>query len=83
LWRWDNQTRMNHDDSAVGATGVVTVSTRGRDGPGEVLLSMRGGTESYLAYSEEPLPRGSRVLVFNARGERSVDVMQFDTEPDP
>ena len=74
---------MMSDDSAVGATGVVTIPTRGPDGPGEVLLRLRGGTESYLAYSETPLPRGIEVLVFNARGERSVDVMQFDTEPDP
>jgi hypothetical protein len=63
--------------------GVITVATRGTDGPGEVLLRVGGGTEAYLAYSEEPLPRGSEVLVFNCRGTRSVDVMQFDSEPDP
>jgi len=33
--------------------------------------------------TEEPLPRGSEVLVFNCRGTRSVDVMQFGSEPDP
>ena len=38
---------------------------------------MRGGTEAYLAWSEEPLPRGTAVLVFNSRGGRAVDVMQW------
>jgi len=71
------------DDPAVGAVGVVVVATRGPDGPGEVLLRIGGGTEAYLAYSEEPLPQGSEVLVFNSRGNRSVDVMQFTSGPDP
>ena len=71
------------DQSAVGATGVLVVATRGSDGPGEVLLKLAGGTEAYLAWSETPLPRGSEVLVFNSRGDRSVDVMQFGSEPDP
>ena len=74
---------MPPDQSAVGATGVLTIATRGSAGPGEVLLRLRGGTEAYLAWSEAPLPRGSEVLVFNSRGERSVDVMQFSMEPDP
>ncbi len=74
---------MSPDQSAVGATGVLTIATRGPEGPGEVLLALRGGTESYLAWSEEPLPRGSEVLVFNSRGDRSVDVLQFDSDPDP
>jgi hypothetical protein len=72
------------DQSAVGTSGVITIATRGLDGPGEVLLKMGGGTEAYLAYSEEPLPTGSEVLVFNCRGHRSVDVMQFGGgEADP
>lgn len=74
---------MTLDQTAVGATGVLIVGTRGRDGPGEVLLRVGGGTEAYLAYSEEPLPQGCEVLAFNSRGNRSVDVMQFDVEPDP
>jgi hypothetical protein len=71
------------DQSAVGSSGVLLVGTRGPDGPGEVLLQIRGGTEAYIAWSEEPLPKGSEVLVFNSRGDRSVDVMQFGSEPDP
>ena len=73
---------MTPDQSAVGSIGVLTVATRGPDGPGEVLLRIGGGTEAYLAWSEQPLPRGSEVLAFNSRGDRSVDVMQFGEEPD-
>jgi hypothetical protein len=58
----------------------VIVATRGADGPGEALISVRGGTEAYLAWSEEPLARDTPVLVFNSRGERTVDVMQFDSD---
>jgi hypothetical protein len=64
-------------DSVVGCTGKLTVSTRGPDGPGEVLVKVRGGTEAYLAWSERPLARGSTVLVFDVRGERTVDVMEW------
>jgi hypothetical protein len=71
------------DQSAVGCAGTLLVATRGADGPGEVLLKMRGGTEAFLAWSEEPLPRGAAVLVYNSRGDRSVDVMQWTQEEDP
>ena len=63
--------------------GVVIVATRGPDGPGEVLLQLGGGTEAYLAWSERPLALGTEVAVYDVRGERSVDVMSFDAEPDP
>jgi hypothetical protein len=68
---------VNPDQSAVGCTGTLIVATRGTEGPGEVLVNMRGATEAYLAWSEEPLARGSTVLVFNGRGDRAVDVMQW------
>jgi hypothetical protein len=68
------------DESAVGCTGTVIVATRGDQGPGEVLVKIRGGTEAYLAWSEQPLAAGTEVIVYNARGERTVDVMQFSTE---
>jgi hypothetical protein len=50
---------MSADQSAVGCFGELIVATRGSAGPGEVLVRMRGGTEAYLAWSEEPLPRGT------------------------
>jgi hypothetical protein len=60
----------------------LTVATRGPAGPGEVLVKMRGGTESYLAWSEQPLAKGTAVLVFSSRGERTVDVMEWPDPPD-
>ncbi len=68
------------DESAVGCTGTVIVATRGDEGPGEVLVTMRGGTEAYLAWSEQPLARGTQVLVYNARGDRALDVMEWNSE---
>ena len=61
--------------------GKVITATRGVDGPGEVLVNVRGGTEAYLAWSEVPLDQNTSVIVYNARGERTVDVMQFDSDP--
>ncbi|MGI8715995.1 MAG: hypothetical protein ACR2NR_23005 [Solirubrobacteraceae bacterium] len=68
---------MTPDQSVIGCAGTLLVATRGADGPGEVLVKTRGGTEAYLAWSEEPLDRGTAVLVFNLRGDRAVDVMQW------
>ena len=60
------------DVSVVGCVGSVIVATRGTAGPGEVLLNVRGSMEAYLAWSEEPLPRGTEVLVIDIRGARTV-----------
>ena len=61
----------------VGCQGKVIVATRGPDGAGEVLVKTRGGTEAYIAWSEQPLAKGTEVLVFGSRGDRSVDVMEW------
>jgi hypothetical protein len=74
---------MSPDQTVVGTSGTLILPTRGPDGPGEVMLRMGGGTEAYLAWSEEPLPRGCEVLVYNSRGDRSVDVLQFGSDEDP
>jgi hypothetical protein len=62
------------DLSPLGRIGVLLIGTRGADGPGEVLLSIRGGSETYLAFSDDPIPKGATVLVVESRGLRSVDV---------
>jgi hypothetical protein len=64
----------------VGRSGTLTVATRGPAGPGEVLVKVRGGTEAYMAWSERPLAKGATVLVFDTRGSRAVDVMEW-TDP--
>ena len=71
---------MSGDESAIGCSGTVVIATRGPAGPGEVMVKVRGGTEAYLAWSEQPLPTGTEVLVFNSRGERAVDVMEWSAE---
>jgi hypothetical protein len=66
------------DESSIGCVGVLTVATRGGAGPGEVLVRIRGGSETYLAWSDQPLPRGSTVLVVESRGLRAVDVIEWE-----
>ena len=65
---------MAGDESLIGSIGVILIATRGAQGPGEVLVKIRGGSEAFIAWSAEPIPRGSTVLVINNRGTRSVDV---------
>ena len=69
---------MANDEASVGCVGVLTVATRGGDGPGEVRIKIRGGSETYLAWSDAPLPRGATVLVIESRGARAVDVIEWD-----
>jgi hypothetical protein len=60
-------------DTLLGTVGRVTVSIPA-DGPGEVLLSVRGGTEAFAAWSDEPIPRHSRIVVIDCLSARSVFV---------
>jgi hypothetical protein len=66
------------DESSIGCVGVLTVGTRGPGGPGEVLINIRGGSETYLAWSDTPLPKGATVLVVETRGARAVDVIEWE-----
>jgi hypothetical protein len=68
------------DESLIGSIGEIIIATRGAAGPGEVLVKIRGGSEAFIAWSSEPIPRGSTVLVINNRGTRSVDVSPW-TDP--
>ena len=74
---------MAGDQSLIGSIGVLTVATRGEAGPGEVLLRVRGGREAYLAWSIDPIPRGTTVLVIESRGTRAVDVSEWADPLDP
>ncbi|WP_082950091.1 MULTISPECIES: hypothetical protein [unclassified Mycobacterium] len=62
------------DASAIGCVGTLTVATRGDRGAGEVLVTVRGAKEAFLAWSDDPLPKGARVLVVEVRGARTVTV---------
>jgi hypothetical protein len=66
--------------SAIGCIGKIIVATRGEAGPGEVLVQIRGGSEAFIAWSQDPLPKGTTVLVIDERGNRAVDVSAW-TDP--
>lgn len=68
---------MAQDEAVIGCTGELLIGTRGSAGPGEILVRVRGGTETFLAWSEEPLPRGTIVLVIESRGTRQVGVIEW------
>jgi hypothetical protein len=61
------------EESLLGKIGRVTVSIPA-DGPGEVLLPVRGGTEAFAAWSDEPNMRHRRVVVVDSMSGRSVFV---------
>lgn len=65
------------DEAVIGCIGVVVIATRGTAGPGEVVVQVRGGTETFLAWSDEPLPEGAPVLVIESRGSRQVYVIEW------
>jgi hypothetical protein len=69
---------MVRDESAIGTIGLVVIATRGTAGPGEVLIRIRGGSERFLAWSADPLPKGTTVLITDNRGPRTVEVMKWD-----
>ncbi len=62
---------------------MLHVGTRGQRGPGEAVVKVRGGSEAFLAWSEEPLAKGTRILVVESRGARAVDVIAFPDAEDP
>ncbi|MFF2849407.1 hypothetical protein ACFVT5_24200 [Streptomyces sp. NPDC058001] len=49
------------------------------DGPGEVLVSVRGGSEVYAAWSGTSIGRGIRVIVVDMISARSVMVEPLPT----
>jgi hypothetical protein len=61
------------DQHLIGTVGYVTVPIT-VDGPGEVLLPVRGGTEGFAAFCDEPVAKNTRVIVVESRSARSVIV---------
>jgi hypothetical protein len=74
---------VDQDLSVVGTVGTLVLATRGRAGAGEVVLRIRGGSETFLAWSQQPLPRGATVLVVAARAARTLDVIPWSDGSDP
>jgi membrane-bound ClpP family serine protease len=67
----------NAEQSLVGTIGRVTVPIPA-GGAGEVLLPVRGGTEAFAAWAEEPIAKHTRVLVVESTSARSVVVTPFN-----
>jgi hypothetical protein len=72
--RWPKVVLMSYaePDSVVGRPAYVTVAIPGGDRAGEVFLRVRGGTESYIAFADQPVEVGAQVVVLADRGARSV-----------
>jgi hypothetical protein len=64
------------DLDLIGTVGYLTVPVT-LERPGEVLLRVRGGTEGFSAYSDQPLAKNARVIVIEARSARSLIVAPF------
>jgi membrane protein implicated in regulation of membrane protease activity len=67
---------MTADDPVVGKLGTVTHPIS-PDKPGEVVVRIRGGTETYMAYADTDLPAQTEVLVIAQRSARTVEVTRF------
>jgi hypothetical protein len=67
------------DQELVGKIGHVT----GEITPGsmgDVMVPIRGGSESYYAYSSDPaetIPKGARVLVLDQQAPRTIIVSRY------
>jgi membrane protein implicated in regulation of membrane protease activity len=63
-------------EELVGKIGHVTVPIE-PSRPGEVMLSVRGGTEAFAANAEEPIAKHTQVVVVDWIGGRTVTVAPF------
>ena len=59
--------------SLIGQVGYVSLPIPA-GGLGEVMLSVRGGTEAFAAWSDTPIAKHARVVVIEDRSGRSVTV---------
>ena len=64
------------EDGLTGRVGRVTVPIP-VGGPGEIVVSIRGGTERFTAWSDEPLAKHTPVVIVDERSARTVDVAPF------
>jgi membrane protein implicated in regulation of membrane protease activity len=67
---------MSTDDQVVGKLGtVVHPIAPGR--PGEIVVHIRGGTETYMAVSDSEIAEHDQVLVISRQSSRTVEVTPF------
>jgi hypothetical protein len=63
-------------DELHGRIGHVTVPIPS-DGPGEIVVAIRGGTERFAAWCDDPVAKHASVVVVEVRSPRSVRVVPF------
>jgi hypothetical protein len=67
---------MSSDEAIIGKIGRVTHQiSNGK--AGEIVVLIRGGTETYMAYSDSDVPVQTEVLVVGQRSARTVEVTPF------
>lgn len=54
-------------DDLLGVRGTVTVAIRGPERAGEVCLPCAGGTQTFIAFASEVIPRNTAVYVYGTR----------------
>jgi hypothetical protein len=66
------------EPSLEGLIGRISIPVP-EDGPGEIIISIRGGTEAFTAYTvgEESLTKNSRAVIVERTGARTVLVTGF------
>jgi hypothetical protein len=72
----DGRTRVP-DEAVVGSLGTVIVRIRGGELPGEIVATVRGTRETFIAFADTVMERGASVLVISSRGQRAVDVIAW------
>jgi membrane protein implicated in regulation of membrane protease activity len=60
-------------DEIVGKVGRVTLGITANHA-GEVIVAIRGGTETFAALSDEPIAKNTRVVVVESLSGRTVSV---------
>lgn len=64
------------DQDLVGKIGRISLPVP-PNGPGEVMIPVRGGVEAYAAWSDETIAKHTTVVVVELRSPRSVTVTPF------
>ena len=70
---------METDHELIGKVGHCTSAIEAGQ-MGEVMVPVRGGSESFYAYASDPeesIPKGSRVLVLDQSAPRTVTVSRY------
>lgn len=76
-WRVITCAKLSVDDEGrdvhyVGSMGTMTISSRGKDGAGEVSVLINSARQSLIAWSTEPIKEGVDVLVIDDLAPQTV-----------